>query len=62
MEIRNTTGLPYVRRIDGKRCLLLTATPAERVSQREANARARQIAQEVIDQMGLSKSCSVLPK
>jgi multidrug efflux pump subunit AcrB len=62
LTVRNTTTLPYIRRIDLKRCMLITASPAEGVSQGQANARAKEIATEVIEQMGLSKFCTVLQK
>ena len=59
-KIRNLTDIPYLRRIDGKRCMLLTGRPAEGVSQQEARTRCRQIAQETIDQMGLAQAYKVL--
>ena len=62
LTIQNTTALPYIRRIDLRRCMLITASPAEGISQRQANARAHEIATEVIEQMGLSKTCTVLEK
>lgn len=62
VTVRNTLGIPYLRRIDGKRCMLLTANPAEGISQRQADARAREIATEVIEQMGLTKAYTVLQK
>jgi multidrug efflux pump subunit AcrB len=62
VTIRNTTGLPYIRHVDGKRCMMLTAAPAAGVSQQEANTRGRQVARDVIDEMGLPKVCSVLQK
>jgi multidrug efflux pump subunit AcrB len=61
-NIRSLTDIPYLRRIDGQRCMLLTAEPAPGVPQIEAQLRCRQIGQEVIDQTGMSKSYSVLQK
>jgi gold/copper resistance efflux pump len=61
-KVRTFADIPYFRRIDGKRCMLFTAEPAPGVSQREAQTRSNQIVQEVINQMGMSKSYSVLQK
>jgi multidrug efflux pump subunit AcrB len=61
-KVRNFADIPYLRRIDGKRCMLFTAESAPGVSQRDAQIRGNQIAQEVIDQMGMSKFYSVLQK
>jgi multidrug efflux pump subunit AcrB len=62
LAFENCTTIPTIRRIDGRRCMLISASPAEGVSQRQANARAHEIATEVIEQMGLSKSFTVLQK
>jgi multidrug efflux pump subunit AcrB len=53
VTIRTRRGPAVLRRIDGKRCLLITAAPAPGVTVEEACRRCREIAAQARDDLGL---------
>jgi multidrug efflux pump subunit AcrB len=56
VAIREISGPAVLRRIDGQRCLLITAAPVPGVSAEEAGRRCRAIAVQARDDLGLPKA------
>lgn len=61
VHIRDVTGRPFLRRVDGERCLMITASPASGVSAKQAVDHCRGVADQVRRDLGLSDAYRIGP-